>query len=82
MTCSTPLSKRAGFNPAQPRDDLGKWTDAGGDKERAQEVGKDGEAEPTRIRLAGEIPTNDPSETGDHGVVSDEERGPGDAFAA
>ena len=54
--------QKAGFNPDQPRDDLGKWTDAGGDKEHAEDAGKDGEAVPTRIRLAGEIPTNDPPE--------------------
>jgi hypothetical protein len=41
---------KAGFNPDQPRDDHGRWTDAGGP------------APPKRTRLAGEIPTNDTPE--------------------
>jgi hypothetical protein len=50
--------QKAGFNPDQPRDDHGKWTDAGGgDKGPADDTGK-----PERILLAGEIPTSDPPE--------------------
>jgi hypothetical protein len=32
--------QKAGFNPDQPRDDHGKWTDAGGDKEHAGDAPK------------------------------------------
>ena len=42
--------QKAGFNPAQLRDDQGKWTDTGSGNSK----------NPERIRLAGEIPTNDP----------------------
>ncbi|TMI99432.1 MAG: hypothetical protein E6G97_22860 [Alphaproteobacteria bacterium] len=43
--------QKAGFNPDQPRDDLGKWTDSG----RSGDAGKDGDEKPERIRLAGDI---------------------------
>ena len=46
--------QKAGFNPDQPRDDLGKWTDAGGDKERAEDAPKPGlVSQPSAMRRGG-----------------------------
>jgi len=42
---------KAGFNPEQPRDEIGRWTDANGNVVATR-----------RIRLAGEIPTGDSPE--------------------
>ncbi len=41
-----------GFNPAQPRDEIGRWVDANGNV-----------VESGRVRLAGDIPTGDSPET-------------------
>ncbi len=40
-----------GYNPGQPRDEIGRWTDANGNV-----------VNPSRIRLAGDIPTGDSPE--------------------
>jgi len=42
------LAYKYGYNPAQPRDDRGRWTDTGGGQER--------------VRLAGKVPTSNPPE--------------------
>ena len=45
------LALKAGFNPQQPRDEIGRWVDANGNV-----------VESRRIRLAGDIPTGDSPE--------------------
>lgn len=48
------LERRANFDPAQPRDDLGRWTDGGGST--SARIGDPGETKPAqdgRVRVAG-----------------------------
>jgi hypothetical protein len=46
--------QKAGFNRDQPRDDHGKWTDAGGDKERPEDAPKPGlTSQPSTMRRGG-----------------------------
>src|SRR5436190_1428778 len=55
--------QKAGFNPDQPRDDFGKWTDAGGDKEGAGDAPKPGlVSQPSAMRRGGPRPPATPAQ--------------------